>query len=205
MKNIAVGGIYFGLCNFRLTSFRSNASGSKLPPDPFCEVIVLGMGRVGNRFEKMLVATDASYIFRWTGASSGQAQGIQDALFSRNRPLHHEDMLPVISKIVVVCELLARMRRYITQHIRALVFRFRRTWLVLFRYAVTRAADYKPVDVGIFPAHHALQDSVKSRERGIAHDLHAPPYERLRATERHLNLIDLERFFHGSTLIHPKL
>ena len=63
-------------------------------------------------------------------------------------------------------------------------------------YAVELTLDDELVEVRIFPAHNALQDSVKFGKRGIAPHLDAPPDQRLRAAERDFDLVDLDRLQH---------
>jgi len=61
-------------------------------------------------------------------------------------------------------------------------------------YPVSLVLDDELVQMGILPAHNALQDSVELGESDVASHLDAPPDWRLRVAERHLDLVDLDGF-----------
>src|SRR4051795_6864559 len=53
--------------------------GAFFDAEPFQQILVFGMGGVGEGVEEFGVAVDTAAVFRWTGAGAGQAGGVSAA------------------------------------------------------------------------------------------------------------------------------
>ncbi len=103
-------------------------------------------------------------------------------------------MLPVVAEVVVVPKLRPLARHYLAQFVFPFVSGLARACVVLAGHAEVLIADGKLMQVGVFPAHDALQDSVEFGERDVASHLDSPPDGWVRAAEGHLDLVDLNGF-----------
>jgi hypothetical protein len=104
--------------------------------------------------------------------------------------------MPVVAKIVVVHKLSARCCHNLAQLTFPFVFCLARIEVIFVGYAVSLALDDELVEVRIFPAHDALQDSVELGERSVTLHLHTPPDGGLRAAEFYLDLEDFDLLWH---------
>ena len=117
-----------------------------------------------------------------------------DVFLRRKDFFYHEHVLPVVAKVVVVHKLRVLARQHVAEFVFPFVFRFPWSGIIFIGYPVSLVLDDELVQVGILPAHNALQDSVELGERDVASHLDAPPDGRVRAAECHFDLVGLDGF-----------
>ena len=163
--------------------------GVEAAADPFRQFFVVWVLRISYGFSEVLVPGYSSHVFRGTGVSSGQANWVANAFVGRKCLFYLQDVLPVVTEIVGVCEGCARARHHVVKSVLAFVSRLARFWVVFVRYTIVLALDDELVEVRICPSQRALHDSVELGERCVTSHLDAPPDGRLQVSERDFDLI----------------
>src|SRR4051794_425714 len=162
--------------------------GVELPADPLEHLVVLGVRRVGQDLEEVLVAGDAAAVLGRTGARTVDA--VRGPRTDRGEPLPDPDVVvPAVAEVVRVAPL-AGYRGRVPDGEGRLVAELAREVLDV---AVEDAAHVEQVQVVVLPAHRRLQHRVQLAQGQRGGDDEPPPDRGLGVPQDHGELDRLIR------------
>ena len=113
-----------------------------------------------DRHQKVSISPDSADIFWWTGPFSSQTSGIYGALLDWQHFFHHDLMLPIITKVVLI-------EKGVSQTNQSPEGRF--LFIIYCQFFIIRPAEDMPIHnelmkMRIRPAHRNLDDLVQLRQ-----------------------------------------
>jgi len=169
---------------------------------PLSPLLVFWVSGVLENFQEFLITIRSTTILWGTGTLTCEADRIPSFLFYRQNLLDDDFMLPGVTEVVQVMELLLFIGNQLAESCFSFVQHifFRVPWIT-----IRVSKDVKLMEMPTVLAHDCLKYFVEIAKSSVACDLNPSPYGRFDAAECYLELIDslLAGFlFHGHFLLH---
>jgi hypothetical protein len=156
-------------------------------PGPLAALAMLGMFRIGENVEEVLVSVRTTAVFRRSGARAVDAEWIFHSIFMLPYGDHLDVVMPIIAEIVEVRQLRARLQVEIHEQDRRGIFAG--GFFLLGRFEAA-GADLKLVEVIVLPAERFLDRAVQAVKRGAPVDEELAPDQRIDVAQRDFQFED---------------
>jgi hypothetical protein len=167
--------------------------------DPGEQLLVLGVGWIGQNRQGLFIARHATTIFRWAGPLTSdtprqtrQLQGLDMDIFQG------EAMNPAVAEIVFIANpIFAVHQQVIDRHIQIideLAFRLlhqvdiKQIRIAIESQTLGSGTDHEVIEMLMIPAHRKLNHPMKIRKLQISRDQHPSPNGRLAALQDNLEV-----------------